>query len=512
MKVIVVGKSKYRDAFQSALRDAELEPVAVETAAGLKNLPEELPVVLLYDANLSPLIMEEGAAEKAVSVLKPQDAVVFLMDRDEDANPHIEYRVLETASRLASAKRRVTVLLRSCRAPDERFDDLYRIARQKGVTFIRYESLDITENEGIYTVVARDGKLSVSIDTPLLVDCGEKPSWELQEFSDALRLRTYDGGRISGNRWFLNQGATFKRNVRLVDTAALSGDIQRIMPALVKDILALEKPAQEKTAFVDAEKCAFCYTCFRVCPHSALGPDHGAAAMKVNDLLCEACGICVAICPASAIEFKAASPAALGDKPADAASGEPAGAASGDKPTDDTLGNKPAGAAAEDRRRTAEVPKETAGGKLKIFCCENSAFIIAKEALAGTDVKVESVPCGKDIEIEPVPCGGDTDIEPAPCGVNIDIDPVPCGGAVNAAMMANALRSHDRVMVAVCCEDACRHRDGNKRCIKQVERLKSRLDSLGYDSGRLSYVRTGVTMVEIFKEAALKALAGGEMK
>jgi coenzyme F420-reducing hydrogenase delta subunit len=79
-------------------------------------------------------------------------------------------------------------------------------------------------------------------------------------------------------------------------------------------------------------------------------------------------------------------------------------------------------------------------------------------------------------------------------------------------MMAEALKSHDHVMVAVCCEDACRHRDGNKRCIKQIERLKDRLDSLGYDSGRLSYVRTGVTMVNVLKEAALKALAGGEIK
>lgn len=439
MKVIIAGKSEYRDGFQSALREAGLEPIAAETAAGLMGLPEELPVVLLYDTKLSPLITEKGAAEKAVSRLEPQDMIVFLMDRDGDTNPHVEYRVLETASRLASLKRRVAVLLRSSRASDESFDDRYRIARQKGVAFIKYETLEITENEGVYTVAVWDGKLSVSLDTPLLIDCGEKPDPELKEFVDALRLRTYDGGRVSGNRWFLDQGATFKRNVRLIDTVALGGDIQRIMPSLVKDILALEKPAREKIAFVDPEKCAFCYTCYRVCPHSALGPDHNASAMKANDLLCEACGICAAICPASAIELKAVVPAAPEERPAGAA----------------------------------------AGGKLKVFCCENSAYIIAKEALAGAAADVESV---------------------------------PCGGNVSAAMMAEALKSHDRVMVAVCCEDACRHRDGNKRCVKQIERLKGRLDSLGYDSGRLSYVRTGVTMVNIFKEAALKALAGGEIK
>jgi hypothetical protein len=160
MKVIVAGKCEYRVDFSRPCGHAALR-LSPPNGGELKGLPEELPVVLLYDTKLSPLIAEKAAAEKAVSGLKPQDTIVFLMDRDGDTNPHIEYRVLETASRLASLKRRVTVLLRSFRASDERFDGRYRVTRQKGVAFIKYETLDITEEEGIYTVVAWDGKLSV---------------------------------------------------------------------------------------------------------------------------------------------------------------------------------------------------------------------------------------------------------------------------------------------------------------------------------------------------------------
>lgn len=458
MKVVLAGKSIYSESFKSALSEAGLEPVAAETAVGLEALPEEIPVILLHDTKLSPLIADKAAAEKIISGLKPHDMIVFLMDKDGDTNPHIESRVLETAARLASVKRLVTVLMRSSRASDDKFDDRYRMARQKGVTFIKYETLDLSEKEGIYSVNVCDGTLSVSLETPLCIDCSAKPATELAGFIEALRIRTFGGGYISGNRWFLNQGTTFKRNVKFIDTVTLDGDIRKIMPSLVKDILALERPGQELTAFVDSDKCAFCYTCYRVCPHSALSPDKSAQAMKVNGLLCEACGVCVTVCPASAIEFREAA-------------GAPEGKAAGGRP------NEAAGA--RENMAFGDHKSQVAGKKLKVFCCENSAFIASKDALTGMDADIESV---------------------------------PCGGDVSAAMMAEALKSNDNVMVAVCCDDACRHRDGNRRCIKQIERLKERLGRLGYDPGRLSFIQTGISMVNILRDAAEKALSGGEVK
>lgn len=460
MKVVLAGNSRYRESIKPVLSEAGLELVAAETAAELKALPEELPVILLHDAKLNPLITDHTAVQKAALGLKPHDTIAFLMDQAADANPYIESLVLETAAFLASIKRRVAVLMRSSRANDDKFEDRYRAARKKGVAFIKYDTLNISEKDGIYTINAWDGTLDLSLEAALCIDCAEKPDPELAEMADVLRLRTYDGGCISGNRWFLNQGTTFKRNVKFIDTITLDGDIQKIVPPLVKDILALEQKWQEKTAFVDTEKCAFCYTCYRVCPHAALGPDENAAAMQGNDLLCEGCGICVAVCPASAITLRDSADILRGQE------------VSADKAAADRRGT----AEGADADRKAETGDR---GKLKVFCCENSGFIASEAALDGMDAAVESV---------------------------------PCGGDVSAAMMTGALKSHDKVMVAVCCDDACRHRDGNRRCIKQVERLKDRLDKLGYDPARVSFVQTGISMVNILRDAAEKALEGGGEK
>jgi coenzyme F420-reducing hydrogenase delta subunit len=78
--------------------------------------------------------------------------------------------------------------------------------------------------------------------------------------------------------------------------------------------------------------------------------------------------------------------------------------------------------------------------------------------------------------------------------------------------MTEALKEYDNVLVAVCCDDACRHRDGNKRLIKKVERLRERLEKPGQDPDRLSCVQTGVTMTNILRNAAEKALSGGGEK
>ena len=73
-------------------------------------------------------------------------------------------------------------------------------------------------------------------------------------------------------------------------------------------------------AEVDPKKCAVCYTCPRLCPHSAItvekyaerniyappGARHGETqwgAARVNPAACYGCGICVAECPAKAITF-----------------------------------------------------------------------------------------------------------------------------------------------------------------------------------------------------------------
>ena len=71
-------------------------------------------------------------------------------------------------------------------------------------------------------------------------------------------------------------------------------------------------------AEVDPKKCAVCYTCPRLCPHSAITVEHYAekniytipgredkwGAAKVDPAACYGCGTCVAECPAKAIALR----------------------------------------------------------------------------------------------------------------------------------------------------------------------------------------------------------------
>ena len=50
-------------------------------------------------------------------------------------------------------------------------------------------------------------------------------------------------------------------------------------------------------------KCAFCLTCYRSCPHGAIDIDQDGRAAVISPLMCQACGVCASECPAKAIEL-----------------------------------------------------------------------------------------------------------------------------------------------------------------------------------------------------------------
>jgi heterodisulfide reductase subunit A-like polyferredoxin len=55
---------------------------------------------------------------------------------------------------------------------------------------------------------------------------------------------------------------------------------------------------------VDADKCAYCLTCLRVCPYGAMGKDPAQRVAQVIRTACQGCGICASECPAEAITLR----------------------------------------------------------------------------------------------------------------------------------------------------------------------------------------------------------------
>jgi coenzyme F420-reducing hydrogenase delta subunit len=107
--------------------------------------------------------------------------------------------------------------------------------------------------------------------------------------------------------------------------------------------------------------------------------------------------------------------------------------------------------------------------RMLAFCCENSAAIAANVSFRNMDVKTESI---------------------------------PCGGSINGESIAAALKKYDRVLVAVCADEACKHFDGSKRACLQTEKVKRAMEKLGLDPERIEFLQISHAMPAVLKSKA----------
>jgi heterodisulfide reductase subunit A len=230
----------------------------------------------------------------------------------------------------------VAILCKDVKVASDGMERLYRRAREKGVLFFKYEDppkLSIVN--GQIQVDVRDTaalqkkeQWPVSILSDLVV-VGEAfvPAPETESLSGLLKIHL-------GNRGFLMEDnpqlLRVRSNRRGIFVAGACRFPQEVSESLIearaaaqKVIALLSKGAYTydlAVAEVDPKKCAVCYTCPRLCPHSAItvekygernvyitsgtGKDTKWGAAKVDPASCYGCGICVAECPAKAITLQ----------------------------------------------------------------------------------------------------------------------------------------------------------------------------------------------------------------
>lgn len=105
-------------------------------------------------------------------------------------------------------------------------------------------------------------------------------------------------------------------------------------------------------------------------------------------------------------------------------------------------------------------------GKLKVFCCENSGEIALQKLY---DQHSEEF-------------------------TDIDVTAIACGGEVSTEMLLGALQGYAKVLVAVCIDEACKHFEGNKRTVRQVERATAMLAAAGLDKASIEVVKLSNAM------------------
>jgi len=450
MNVLIVGKSDINEALKRKLRDEGFTADTISDCAGVvrvKGRPGDFELTTakkkytgsgiivteqpytekskLYDADALNLLVPE-AVEK-IKAAKGRKKVVFLLDFQEETPEWLAVRAYEAAITLANAKKDVFFVSMFSKAASAGMEKLYLKARQAGVTFVKYEQVCTESNRdtGIFTVKVNDGVFDTVIETPYLITVGAADYSALAFLSGKFRLADKKE-IVSEFKYFLNPALTTRKGFYY-----LHNNIDAALPYIINELRAIETGETSAHAEIDGGKCAFCYSCFRACPHSALEPDTEESAMKCIDNACMACGVCVAICPGEAITIVEESPGLTFDS---VEKGKP--------------------------------------GMCKVFCCENSA------GPAFAEITGE---LGKDAD-------------------RLSLTEIPCGGRLGREVITAALASYDKVLVAVCIDDACRHMNGGKRACKQAERAAAELEKTGLDGKKVKCIQVSHAMPKVLLE------------
>ncbi|MDD5673424.1 MAG: hydrogenase iron-sulfur subunit [Chitinivibrionales bacterium] len=297
---------------------------AVVLAAGTNGIGAQNKTGLTLGKNLiafSSLLsmIREGKTPKKTA---------FLLDGAAEQDCATSAAVFSCALLLAQQpKTSSTVFCKNARVAAFGMENLYRRARNAGVEVVKYDSLTLQrETAAGIAVITRDTiadkELCDEFETVVYAD----RSADSPRIPSITGLKTAPDGSLQyDNVWLLpaqtnragiftagaSRGITELREV-LNDGLAVAGQVHDF---LRQGQLVASKDA----ANVDAEKCALCLTCLRICPVSAISIDTKNKAATVSPYECQKCGACAAECPALAITLPGFSDEQIqkkvGDKP-----------------------------------------------------------------------------------------------------------------------------------------------------------------------------------------------------
>ena len=385
-RVLIIGENKHNNHIMTFFAKKGYASIVIEDVHRLRTLEGEVggfsahlkdekvqaDLVVLTEQPAAPPVMIDGLMTHSVyddpkdilnSKTNPTEPLVFLLDVVCESPLSATICALNQAKALANAKRQVYYLAKFIRTAGMGIEQLYREAREAGVTFIKYENLQLSGNEDAqeFSIQLSDGVLELSIKTKtLFVDGGLEVGERFSSMVKKLKLTTNENGRLTEDTYYLTPALTGRRGVYYIspDLAAerLEEGLEYIDACAGGEIWS--EPLAG-IATVDGEKCVLCLNCLRACTHGALTPDTSVRQMDVLALACEGCGSCASVCPGNAITLKQ------------------------EAKGDNTIGVE----------------------QVLVLCCENSAAVAIEKVLPtlgkdATRIETRSLPCGGRIGLE----------------------------------------------------------------------------------------------------------------
>ncbi|ACL06761.1 Heterodisulfide reductase, subunit A-like protein [Desulfatibacillum aliphaticivorans] len=217
------------------------------------------------------------------------------------------------ALKKANPKKPVFVLYRDMRPYGLR-ENLYREAREKGVTFIRYNDdkpLDVTGGDKLtvsFTDYVLGKKLQISPE--LLVLAAAIVPEERNPLAQAFKVSQNQDG------FFAEAHVKLRPNDFATDGVFLCGlthgpkpideAIAQAQAAAARAVTLLSRKeisVAGTVASVDSQFCSGCKVCVSICPYSAPLFNEKTGKAEIQSTLCKGCGLCVASCRSGAIHL-----------------------------------------------------------------------------------------------------------------------------------------------------------------------------------------------------------------
>ncbi len=313
------------------------------------------------------------------------------------------------------------------------FEDLFRRAKEEGVTFIRGLPAEIFEDKkshNLYLIgenTLENKKYKINAEMVVL-SVGLQPREDSDKVQRLLRLSKTSDGFFMEAHPKLRPVDTPTGGVFLAGCAEAPKDIkdsvtQASAAAARASILMAEGSVTVEaiTPLIQSEKCIACGLCSRVCPYNAITVDKEKREAEVIEAACAGCGTCGAECPKEAIEMRHF--------------------------TDEQI-----------FAQIDAATEENADKKIIAFCCNWCSY-------AGADF------------------AGVSRIQYPP---SVRIIRTMCSGRVSTKFVEHAFaRGAATVLVAGCHLNDCHYINANYQTKKRVERLWKKMEHLGVDKNRL---------------------------
>ncbi|MFZ5643959.1 MAG: NAD(P)-binding protein [Bacillota bacterium] len=316
--------SGYMGNFISKLSNGETvkHGATIIATGAVENKPEEY----LYGEDslvMTQLEMDEKLFSGELA-LKNAKNVVFIqcVGSREDHRPYCS-RICCTKSvhqalkvKEENPRANVYVLYRDVRTYSF-YEDQYRLAREKGVLFVRYsvDQKPAVKKDGSQIIVTvNDPILQMPLDIPadmLVLASPITPAADNSKLSQLFKLPLNPDGFFLEAHMKLRPVDFPAEGVYMCGLSHAPKNIEesinqaKAAAGRAGTILSRDKlESRGVRAHVSQDKCAACLTCVRLCPFNApkIGPNSSYKA-EIEPVTCQGCGTCAGECPNKAIEL-----------------------------------------------------------------------------------------------------------------------------------------------------------------------------------------------------------------